>query len=75
MYHLLLPGDHKDIKESTIYYIENKNNAMISTYYVAGVCASLEIHWETFCGSMWDMHLVTHEIHEAELGLLSEEIM
>ena len=48
---------------------------MISTYCVAEVCATLEILWETFCGSMWDMHLVTHEIHEAELGLLSEEIM
>ena len=48
---------------------------MISTYCVAEVCATLEILWETFCGSMWDMHLVTHEIHEAESGLLSEEIM
>ena len=45
---------------------------MISAYCVAGVCASLEIHWEMFCGSMWDMHLATHEIHEPELALLSE---
>ena len=43
-YHLLLPGDHKNIKESTIYYIENKKKAMISTYCVAGVCATPEIH-------------------------------
>ena len=41
--HLLLPGGHKNTKESTIYYIENKKKA-IFTYCVAGVCATLEIH-------------------------------
>ena len=48
---------------------------MRSTCCVAGVCATLEIHQEKFCGSMQDMYLVTHDINQAILGLLSEEIM
>ena len=43
-YHPLLPGDHKDIKGNTIYYMENKKKAMISTDCVAEICATLEIH-------------------------------
>ena len=44
-------------------------------YCIAGVCATLEIHQEKFFGSMQDMYLVTRDINEAVLGLLSEEIM
>ena len=44
-------------------------------YCIAGVCATLEIHQEMFFGSMQDMYLVIHDINEAVLGLLSEEIM
>ena len=66
-----LTGDHKNIKESTIYYIENKKKAMISTYCVAGVCATPEIIGKS-SGSMQDMYLVTHEINHAILGLLDE---
>ena len=74
-YRLLLPGDHKDIKASTTFYIENKKKAMRSTYCIAGVCTTLEIHQEKFCGSMQDIYLVAHDINQAILGLLSEEIM
>ena len=55
--------------------MENKKKAMISTYRVAGVCTILEILKEMCCGSMQDMYLVTHEINEAILDLLNEEIM
>ena len=44
--HLLLPGDYKNIKESTTRYTENKKKTILSTYSVAGVCATPEIHWE-----------------------------
>ena len=66
---------HKDIKESTIYYFEQKKKVIISTYCVAGVCSTLEIHQEKHRGSMQDMYLVTHDTNEAILSLLSEEIM
>ena len=32
---------HKDIKEGTIYYIEQKKKAVISAYCIAGVCPTL----------------------------------
>ena len=48
---------------------------MISTNCVPGACAKLEIHQEKCCESMHDMYLVTHEINDAILGLLSEEVM
>ena len=63
---------HEDIKEGTIYYIEQKMKAVISTYCIAGICPQLEIPHEKCCGSMQDMYLV---IHEAMMSLLSEEIM
>ena len=66
---------NKDIKESTIYYTEHKKKAMISTYCVAGVYATLVICQEKCCGSMQDMYLVTHGINKAIFGLLSEKIM
>ena len=47
---------------------------MISTYCVAGVCATPEITRKS-AGSMQDMYLVTHEINDAILGLLNEEIL
>ena len=43
---------HKDIKEGTIYYIEQKKKAVISTYYIAEVCPTLETCQEKHCGSM-----------------------
>ena len=43
---------HKDTKEGTIYYIEQKKKAVISTYCIAGVCPTLEIRQEKHCGSM-----------------------
>ena len=55
--------------------MENKKKAMISTYCIAEVCATLEIHKEKCCGSMQDMYLVAHKINDAILDLLSEEIM
>ena len=58
-----------------MYYTENKKKAVIYTYCVAGVCAALELHYEKSCGSTQDMYLVTHEINNAMLGLLNEEIM
>ena len=48
---------------------------MMCIYCLAGVCATLEIHQEKFFGSMQGMYLVIHDINEAVLGLLSEEIM
>ena len=53
--------------------MENKKKAMMSTYSVAEVCATLEILQEKCCGSMQDMYLVTHEINDAILGLLNGE--
>ena len=57
-YLLFLPGDHKDIKESTIYYIENEKKAIIPTYCVAGVCATpgivLWIHVGYVFSDTWD---------------------
>ena len=61
------------MKLSTIYYIENKKKA--TTYCLAWVCPTFEIHWEKCCGSMQNMYLVTHQISEAILGLLSEIII
>ena len=51
------------------------NLKMINLDCVAGVCAALEIHQEKFCGFRQDMYLVTHDINNAILGLLGEEIM
>ena len=34
---------HKDVKEGTIYCIEQKKKAIMSTYCIAGVCPVLEI--------------------------------
>ena len=48
---------------------------MINLDCVPGVCTTLEIHQEKFCGFMQDIYLVTHDINDAILGLLSEEIM
>ena len=62
-------------KEGTIYYTEQKKKAIISTYCIAGVCPTLEIHQEKCCGSMQDMYLVTHDTNEAILCLRSEKIM
>ena len=66
---------HKDIKEGTIYYTEQKKKAVISNYCIAGVCPTLEIHQEKHCRSMEDMYLVTHDRNKAILSLLSEEIL
>ena len=40
-----------DAKKGTIYYIEQKKKAIICTYYVAGVCPTLEIRQEKRCES------------------------
>ena len=68
---------HKDIKEGTICYTEQKQKAVISTYCIAGVCPTLEICQEKCCGSMEDMYLVIYDTNKAVLllSLLSEEIM
>ena len=51
------------------------NVKMINLDCVPGVCTTLEIHQEKFCGFMQDIYLVTHDINDAILGLLSEEII
>ena len=66
---------HKDTKETTIYYIEQRKKAIVSTYCEAGVCPTREMHQGNHCGSMQDMFLVKNDTNEAILGLLSEEIM
>ena len=43
--------------------MENKKKAVISTYCVAEVCATLEIQEEKCCGSMQAMYLVAHKIN------------
>ena len=37
---------HKDEKEDTIYYNEQKKKAIVFTYCAAEVCTTLEIHQE-----------------------------
>ena len=63
---------HKDVKNGTIYYIEQKKKAITSTSCVGRVFPTLEIGQEKHCRSMQDMYLLTHDTNEAVLGLLSE---
>ena len=63
---------HKDVKEGTICYTEQKKKAIISTYCV-GVCPALEIHQEK--GQWIHAGYVFSDTNEAILGLLSEEII
>ena len=66
---------HKNVKEGTIYYTEQKRKA-ISTYCVAEVCPTLEIRQEK---GLW-IHAGyvfndTCDTNDAILGLLTEGIM
>ena len=58
---------HKDIKNGTLYYIEHKKKAIISTYCIVRVYQTLEICQEKCRGSMQDMYLLTHGTNDAIL--------
>ena len=71
--HLLLPGGHKNTKESTSITLKIKRKLCL--LIALQEFAQHLKYTRKSAGSMQDMYLVAHEINDAILGLLNEETM